>query len=144
MKKSSTVKKSGAVKKLNTAQSLLANIALKTKLLPMFGGEFLVKQWKASEQVKYINLLQGVGAGACEIEQLLPQVQILAMSLVDDKGAPLFDFKWEGNNPVFSDADAIDTILENRAQEASEVFVEISKFNGVFYGDDKEEIAAKN
>lgn len=134
------------MKKLNTAQSLLANIALKTKELPMFDGQVLVKQWKASERLKYIELITAAAEESDELLQILPQAQIVAMSLVNDKGSPLFDFKWDDktNKPVFSDSDAIDTIVENRANEASEAFLLIAKFNGLYLGDDEEEAAAKN
>ena len=133
------------MKKLNTAQSLLANIALKTKALPMFDGEVLVKQWKASEQIKYWPLLD-VADEKDELATIKAYAKVVALSLVDDKGSPLFDFTWDDktNKPVFSDSDAIDTIVENRPNEASEAFLLIAKFNGLYLGDDEEEAAAKN
>ncbi len=133
------------MKKLNTAQSLLANIALKTKALPMFDGEVLVKQWKASEQIKYWPLLD-VADEKDELATIKAYAKVVALSLVDDKGSPLFDFTWDDktNEPVFSDAGVIEAMAENQAVETKEAFVKIANFNGVYFGDDAEETAKKN
>jgi len=139
-------------KPLNTAQALLAHIALKTEALPLFGTTMLVRQWTASERIKYMSLIADNEASEDdELALLKPQAQIVALSLVDDKGKPLFPAQWQDNQPIFADAVAVDSLIENRPKESSEAFVAISKFNGVLFSSalddedaDPEEQAAKN
>ncbi len=121
------------LKKLNTAQALLSHIALKTELLTLFGAEILVRQWTASERIKYLALVTGSKDESDELDLLRPQAQVVAFSMVDDKGKPLI-----------TKSEDIEALVQNRAQETSEAFVEISKFNGLMFDSDVEEDAAKN
>jgi hypothetical protein len=136
---------------LNTAQSLLAHIALKTERLKLFGADILVKQWRASERIKFMAIITDSKADLNdEVAMIRPQSHIVALSMVDDKGAPLFPAKWKDGQPVFVDQAGVESLVQNRTQECYEAFVEISKFNGVVFSNadeddiDEEEIAAKN
>ena len=121
---------------LNTAQSLLALIGLKTKALPLFGAMILVKQWTASERLKYMALITDTKEDdADEIALVRPQAQVVALSLVNEKGKPLFAVEWQDNKPIFADPDGVESLVQNRTQESSEAFIEISKFNGVVFSD---------
>lgn len=123
-----------AAKKINTAQALLAHIGLKTEPLPLFGTKILTKQWTASERLKYMALITDTEADdSDDLALVRPQAQIVAMSLVDDKNQPLFAFKWEDNKPIFEDSDGVESLVQNRAQESADAFIEISKFNGVLF-----------
>jgi hypothetical protein len=136
---------------LNTAQSLLAHIALKTARLPLFGADILVKQWTASERIKYMKIITDTKEDSGDdIALIRPQAHIVALSMMGEKGEPMFAVKWKDNKPIFADPDGVESLVQNRAQESSDAFVEISKFNGVMFGDssdedsDPEETAAKN
>lgn len=137
-------------KPLNTAQALLAHIALKTEALTLFGTKINVKQWTASQRIKYMNMISNSKASLDdELALVEPQGAIVALSLVDDKGFPLFPSKWDGNIAVFEDPESVKMLTENRLEETSRAFVEISKFNGVLFSstvdeEDPEEAAAKN
>lgn len=138
-------------KKLNSAQSLLAHIALKTEALPIFGAKILVKQWRASERIKYMALISDSKADLNdEVAMIRPQSHIVALSMVDDNGDPLFPATWKDNQPIFVDEAGVESLVQNRTQECYEAFVEISKFNGVVFSSvdenevDEEEAAAKN
>lgn len=137
-------------KKLNTAQELFAHIGLKTEPLPLFGAMILVKQWTASERIKYMAIIMDAqGNLSDEIAMIRPQATVVALSMVNDKGKPLFAVEWENDKPVFSDADCVETLVQCGGEEASKAFVEISKFNGVDFSDaandvDAEEQATKN
>jgi hypothetical protein len=134
---------------LNTAQSLLAHIALKTERLKLFGADILVKQWTASERIKYMALITDTKEDeADDLTLIRPQAHIVALSLVNEQGSPLFAVTWQDNKPIFADPDGVESLVQNRAQESSDAFVEISKFNGVIFASEDEEspeeIAAKN
>lgn len=137
-------------KTLNTAQALLAHIGLKTEALPLYGTMVRVKQWTASERIKYLAMISESEAPLDdEIALVTPQASIVALSMVDDKGKPLFASKWKNDQLVFDDPQGVKTLVENRLQETSQAFVEISKFNGVMFNNslddiDSEEEAAKN
>lgn len=137
-------------KKINTAQALLAHIGLKTEAFPIFGASILVKQWTASERLKYMAFISNAEVDLDdEISIVRPQANIFALSLVDNKGKPLFPAEWEEGKPVFDDAEAIETFLQNRTAETSVAFIAIAKFNGIYFGDpeddkDKEDTAVKN
>ena len=121
------------LKKLNTAQALLSHIALKTEHLALFGAEVLVREWTASERIKYLALVTESKDEGDELDLLRPQAQVVAFSMVDNKGKQLI-----------TKAEDIEALVQNRAQETSEAFVEISKFNGLMFNNDHEEDAAKN
>tara|TARA_R110001583_G_scaffold21308_3_gene80876 strand:+ start:25461 stop:25883 length:423 start_codon:yes stop_codon:yes gene_type:complete len=135
---------------LNTAQSLLAHIALKTARLKLFGADILVKQWTASERIKYMTLITDTKEdGGDDLTLIRPQAHVVALSLVNEKGKPLFAVEWQDNKPIFADPDGVESLVQNRAQESSDAFVEVAKFNGVEFAseDDEEnpeESAAKN
>jgi len=139
-----------ADKQLNTAQALLAHIGLKTKDFPIFGAMILVKQWTASERLKYMGFISNTEVDLDdEISIVRPQANIFALSLVNKNGEPLFKAKWQDNQPVFDDPKAIETFLQNRTAETSAAFIAIAKFNGIYFGDpedekDKEDTAVKN
>jgi hypothetical protein len=141
-------------KKLNSAQALLEHIGLKVGELQLFGALIHVKQWSASQRIKYMNMITNSTAALDdEIALCTPQAVIVALSITDDKGKPLFPSKWENDAVVFDDPEMVSAFVENRMQETSYAFVEISKFNGVLFGnvnsddddeENSEEIAVKN
>lgn len=108
------------LKKLNTAQSLMAHIALKTSPLTLFGASILVRQWTASERIEYLALISEDKEETDEILLLRPQAKIVAMSMVNDKGTRL----------LTKDED-IEALVQNRGEETSKAFIEISRFNGL-------------
>ena len=134
---------------LNTAQALLAHIALKTQELDLFGAKILVRQWTASERIQYLNMVsENDGKSECEdeVSLLRPQAKVVAASMVNDKGKPLF-----------TTDEQIESLVQNRPAETSAAFVTISQFNGLSFDSvddqtddqadeaiDSEEIAAKN
>ena len=130
---------------LNTAQALLAHIALKTQELDLFGAKILVRQWTASERIQYLNMVSA-NDGEDEVSLLRPQAKVVAASMVNDKGKPLF-----------TTDEQIESLVQNRPAETSAAFVTISQFNGLSFDSvddqtddqadeaiDSEEIAAKN
>lgn len=126
---------------LNTAQALLAHIALKTQELDLFGAKILVRQWTASERIQYLNMVSA-NDGEDEVSLLRPQAKVVAASMVNDKGKPLF-----------TTDEQIESLVQNRPAETSAAFVTISQFNGLSFDSvddqtdeaiDREEIAAKN
>lgn len=132
---------------LNTAQALLAHIGLKTEALKLFGADILVKQWTASERLKYLGLISQGKDESDTIELLRPQARVVALSMVDSDGNPLFPHKWDNDKLIFDDEEAVETLVQNRAQETSDAFVAVSQFNGVVYQTsiaDEEEQAVKN
>jgi hypothetical protein len=139
-------------KKLNSAQALLEHIGLKVEELTLFGALIHVKQWSASQRIKYMNMItQSDAALDDEVALCTPQAIIVALSMVDDQGAPLFPSKYEKDALVFDNPESVSAFVENRMQETSHAFVEISKFNGVLFSgansdeeDDSEELAVKN
>lgn len=140
-----------AEKKLNSAQALLAHIGLKTEPLKLFGAKILVRQWTASERIKYMKLItDSKDYEGDEICLVRPQAQIVALSLVDDSGKPLFSVTWEGDKPTFADPDGVESLVQNRTEEASEAFIVVSEFNGVLFsqpqpeGEVQEDVAVKN
>ena len=122
-------------KQLNTAQALLDHIALKTETLDLFDAQIRVQQWTASQRIKYLEFIGNNKDDSSEVELLKPQACVVALSLVDDKSKPLFKATWVNNKPVFDDEQAIDSLVENRAQETADAFVKISEFNGIYFGD---------
>ncbi len=131
-------------KKINTAQALLAHISLKTKALPLFDTELFVKQWTASQRVKYMELLQAVPPDSDELAQIKAQALIVALSLVNDNGDPLFDHHMVDGEPQFADPSCVDTLLENSPEKTSQAFVEIAAFNGVYCGANDSESEDEN
>ncbi|MFT6586089.1 MAG: hypothetical protein ACJAUY_000670 [Cognaticolwellia sp.] len=138
------------IKPLNSAQELLAHIGLKTKALHLFGAMINVKQWTASQRIKYMSMISNTEASIDdELALVAPQCAIVALSMVDDHGLPLFPSRWENGAAVFEDPESVKMLMDNRLEETSKAFVEISKFNGVLFSstedeDDPEETAAKN
>ena len=130
---------------LNSAQELLAHIALKTTLLDLFGEKIRVRQWTASERMQYLELIS-TSEGTDEVSMLRPQAKVLAASMIDDKGQRLF-----------TTDEQIECLVQNRPAETSEAFVTICQFNGLSFNTidddeedgldeetDSEEVAAKN
>lgn len=122
-------------KKLNSAQDLLAHIALKTKPIAMFGASMLVKQWTANERIKLMAMIEAFEKDATnDVELVRPQAQILAMSLVDDKGNKIFPTKWKEKQLIFDDPDSVETLIQCGVEQASQAFVAVAEFNGVYFG----------
>ena len=130
---------------LNTAQELLAHIALKTTLLDLFGAKIRVRQWTATERMQYLEMIS-MCDGKDEVSLLRPQAKVVAASMINDHGELLF-----------TTDEQIESLVQNRPTETSEAFVTICQFNGVSFNctdsemddesdeeTDSEEVAAKN
>ncbi|NQY63976.1 MAG: hypothetical protein HRT38_09645 [Alteromonadaceae bacterium] len=134
---------------LNTAQALLAHIALKTTLLTLFGVKIRVQQWTATERLQYLEMISTC-EGTDEVSLLRPQAKVVGASMVDDHG-----------DLLFTTDEQIESLVQNRPTETSEAFVTICQFNGVSFNctdsetgantddgtdeeKDSEEVAAKN
>ena len=136
-------------KSLNTAQALMAHIALKTETLELFGAQIKVRQWSASQRIKYLALLQSAEGETDPLKLIKPQAQVVALSLVNDAGEPLFPVeKWQGNEPVFEDKTVIESFVQNRPEETAEALMTVSTLNGVIFGkttvENEDEQAVKN
>jgi hypothetical protein len=141
-------------KQLNSAQALLEHIGLKIEPLSLYGAEIHVKQWTASQRIKYLAIISDSKASEeDEIALVTPQGHIVAMSIFDDKGNPLFPHKWDKDKLVFEDAEGVNSLIQNRLEETANAFIEVAKFSGILFsktvyddGDetDPEEAAAKN
>lgn len=141
-------------KKLNTAQALLAHIGLKTEPLSLYGGKILVKQWTAKQRINFLSMISNNTAALDdEIGLVTPQGMIVAASMVDDKGLPLFAHEWKNNTLVFEDTAGIESLIQNRLQDTADAFIEVARFSGIMFSktggedesdDSQEEQAAKN
>jgi hypothetical protein len=136
-------------KKINTAQELLAHIALKTKDLEIFESTIKARQWTASERFKFLALTSNSEDDTMSL--LRNQASVVALSLVGDDNEPMFPIKeWINNKPVFVDEKAIDQLIENQPDNTVDAFIKIGGFNGLKFSNstiddnEEEEQAVKN